>query len=128
VTVNFTDVFDPPLGRKIVNPAGLPELEWRMVWINGGNITAMAVRITDTVPAGTTYVPGSLTCEPRGDSTLERCEFDVAANQVVYEGNMTPNLGATTEDAATHDMEGNVRPAARRCLVKMFMQLCGDRI
>ena len=46
VTVDFTDVFDPPLGRKIVNAAGLPELEWRMVWINGGNTTAMAVRIT----------------------------------------------------------------------------------
>ncbi len=104
VTVNLTNVFDPPMGIKIINPAGLPELEWRMVWINGGNVTANAVRITDRIPDGTTYVPGSVRCEPRGATTVALCLFDAAANQVVYEGTMAPDFGALTEDETANEL------------------------
>ena len=104
VTVNLTNVFDPPMGIKVINPAGLPELEWRMVWINGGNVTANAVRITDRIPDGTTYVPGSVQCEPRGATTVALCIFDEAANQVVYEGTMAPDFGAVTEDEAVNEL------------------------
>ncbi|MDG4550539.1 MAG: DUF11 domain-containing protein, partial [Candidatus Contendobacter sp.] len=39
-TDSMASIFDPPSGRKTVNAAGIPVLEWRMVWINNGNTTA----------------------------------------------------------------------------------------
>ena len=49
-------LFDPPIGIKVLNAVGLPELEWKMTWINNTNAAAINVQITDPIPAGTTYV------------------------------------------------------------------------
>ncbi len=104
ILVGSTNVFDPPSGTKIVNPAGLPELEWRMVWINNGNLEANRVQITDDIPDGTTYVPDSLTCEPRGATTVDSCVFEPAMNRVVYLGDIAADFGALTEAEATHEL------------------------
>jgi uncharacterized repeat protein (TIGR01451 family) len=100
VTVRFTNVFDPPTGRKMVNMLGLTELVWRMVWINNGNTVALRTRVVDPLPAATTYVDGSVTCEARGRSTVLRCAFDAAQNQVIYEGDIGADPGALTEEQA----------------------------
>lgn len=68
VPVGAANVFDPPSGTKTVDPAGNPVYEWRMVWINNGNIAANRVRVEDPIPAGTEYA-GSLVCDARGPRT-----------------------------------------------------------
>ncbi|MDH3598298.1 MAG: Ig-like domain-containing protein, partial [Candidatus Tectomicrobia bacterium] len=104
VTVNLTDVFDPPFGLKIGNADQVPQLSWTMVWINAGNVEANAVRVTDDMPAGTTYVADSLICEPRGASTVDLCEFDAAGNRVIYEGVIAPDPGLRTEADAANEV------------------------
>ncbi len=104
VTVNLTNVFDPPSGQKTVRFIGRPELEWRMVWINAGNVTANAVRVEDAIIPNTAFVNGSLTCEARGNSTVDRCDFEAAANRVVYEGVIAADPGATTEEQASNEV------------------------
>ena len=64
-----SNLFDPPIGIKVLGATGLPELEWQMTWINNANAAAINVQITDPIPAGTTYVLGSLTCVANGAST-----------------------------------------------------------
>ena len=76
------NLFDPPIGIKVLNAVGLPELEWKMTWINNANAAAINVQITDPIPAGTTYVslpaPGSLSCVANGLSTTTpgSCIYD----------------------------------------------------
>ena len=97
-------LFDPPSGRKTVNASGLPVLEWRMVWINDGNQTALATRVVDAIPAGTVYEPGSLRCEVRGASTVALCSYDAAQNRVVYQGNIAADPGALDETTAQNEV------------------------
>jgi uncharacterized repeat protein (TIGR01451 family) len=104
VTDGTPNVFDPPSGRKTVTAAGVPVLEWRMVWINNGNADAMLVRVTDVVPSGTTFVAGSLTCTPMGTSTATTCSYDAANNRVVYEGSIGADPGATDEASAANEV------------------------
>ncbi len=103
VTVNLT-FFAPPIGQKILMPVSLTELEARIVWINNGNVTVNRVHVVDPIPVETTFVPGSLTCEARGASTVERCEFDAVRNEVVYEGTMAMDFGAVTEGEAANEV------------------------
>ena len=110
-TANFGDrqpgapnVFDPPSGRKTVNAAGSPVLEWRMVWINNGNAVANRVRVVDPIPAGTTYEPDSLRCEARGASTVATCTFDQPNNRVIYEGDIAADPGALDEASAQSEV------------------------
>lgn len=104
VTVNFTNVFDPPSGRKIVNISGLPELEWKQVWINDGNVTAVRTRISDPIPSEFTYVEGSLSCEGRGRSTVDRCVFEATTNRTIYEGDIAPDLNGSTEEDSLNEV------------------------
>ena len=104
VTIDLTDVFDPPIGLKVADADALPQLEWTMVWINAGNVEANAVQVTDDIPSNTTYVAGSLICTPRGTSTVDRCAFDAAVNRVVYEGTIGPDPGLRTEDDAANEV------------------------
>ncbi|MBL8250886.1 MAG: hypothetical protein JNK31_04375, partial [Candidatus Competibacter sp.] len=97
-------LFDPPSGRKTVNASGFPVLEWRMVWINPSNQAALAVRVTDAIPAGTVYEPDSVRCEPRGASTVTLCGYDAAQNRVVYEGKIAADPGALDENAAQNEV------------------------
>ncbi len=101
VTVNFVENFSAPAGDKAINPQAFPEIEWRIVWINASNDMTSTIRVTDPIPAGTTFVAGSLICEAQGISTVARCEFDRGANQVVFDGTIGPDLNAASEgDAA----------------------------
>jgi len=87
--------FDPPTGRKVVNAAGLPELEWTMVWLNPDQVYVSPIRVVDPIPANSDFVPGSLDCIANGASSETRCEFDAARNEVVFEGFIAPDPGAT---------------------------------
>jgi fimbrial isopeptide formation D2 family protein/uncharacterized repeat protein (TIGR01451 family) len=100
----YTNVFDPPTGTKVFNETGGVELEWRMVWINDGNTTALDVFITDNIPQDTTYVPGSFTCEPRGTSVTTRCDYNPVLDRVEWEGEIGPDVGGTDEDDSDNEV------------------------
>ncbi|RMG73513.1 MAG: DUF11 domain-containing protein [Chloroflexi bacterium] len=102
--INGASIFDPPYGLKTVNDAGFPVLEWGMVWLNPYNVTAFNVRVTDTIPAGTTYVPGSLTCTANGASTTSLCVYDPVSNRVIWEGNIAPDTGIFDPAAASNSV------------------------
>ncbi len=104
VTVNFVENFASPTGEKTINPQGFPELEWRIVWINSDNGSANTVRVIDPIPVGTTFIPGSLTCDAMGNSAVTRCDYDSAANQVIVDGVIGPDLGAASEAAAVNEV------------------------
>ncbi|MEP7137327.1 MAG: sortase, partial [Chloroflexota bacterium] len=121
-SVDIGGLFDPPTAIKTFNDANLPELEFRMVWINSGNAVAVNVQVTDDVPVGTTFVPGSLTCVPASvnsstnpanataplNTTLSSCAFDASVNggrgRVQWQGILGPDNGHLTEAAAVNEM------------------------
>jgi large repetitive protein len=96
-------LFDPPFGRKVFNENGLPQLEWNVVWVNP-NSSPLTVTVSDPVPAGTTFVTGSLTCSSPGTVVVSNCSYDPVANQVTFSGSIFPNAGATP---ATLDQASN---------------------
>ena len=65
-------------------------LEYELVIRNQGNDGALNVILTDPIPAGTTYLPGSMTVTganagPKTDlAGDDQAEFDVAGNRVVF--------------------------------------------
>ena len=103
--INGAPVFDPPFGVKTVDASGLPVLEWGMWWANPGNVTAFRVRVVDPIPAGTDFIPGSLSCVANGSSTVDRCEYDAINNQVIYEGSIAPNPGVFIREDATNRVD-----------------------
>lgn len=104
LTVGSANVFDPPSGYKTVNAEGLPVMTWKMVWINDGNISALNTQVLDPVPAGTSYIAGSVACEARGTSTTAVCVYDAAENRVRWEGTIAPDSGATDEASAANEV------------------------
>jgi len=104
VEANNPNLFDPPSGRKVITRENLPFIEWQMVWINNGNAVAVDVEITDSIPAGSFYRDGSLSCAPRGTSTVTYCTYEAGANRVVYRGSIAPDPGATTEQQAQNEV------------------------
>ncbi len=103
------NLFDPPTGYKVFDASGLPLLEWRMVWINDHNSANIDAQIRDTIPTGTTYVTGSLTCEERGLSVRsptdpDACTYLVATNEVYWAGTIGPDRGATDEATADNEV------------------------
>jgi LPXTG-site transpeptidase (sortase) family protein len=118
-SVTMGGIFDPPSAIKTINAAGLPELEFRMVWINSGNAFAIDVQVVDQIPTGTVYVPGSLTCDPRGSSTNAAvatsplslaavpssfCGYDSVANRIQWQGNIGPDNSHLTEATADNEV------------------------
>ncbi len=117
-SVTIGSLFDPPSGIKSFTEAGLPVLEFRMVWINSGNTTAIDTQVTDDIPTGTIYLPGSLTCTPRGSSsnasaatallnttvTDSFCAYDPINNRVQWQGIIGPDNGRFTEAAAANEV------------------------
>ncbi|MCL4875585.1 MAG: isopeptide-forming domain-containing fimbrial protein [Anaerolineae bacterium] len=103
--VNAASIFDPPLGFKVVNDAGLPLLEWAMFWVNPHPIavTAFLMRVEDPIPAGTTYVIGSLTCTANNgsgnpapnDTVTTACFYDAVNNMIVWEGRLAADPNST---------------------------------
>ena len=102
--VSTAVVLNPPTGQKTLTSSAPPNIEWRMVWINSQNSAPITVRITDAIPAGTTYVAGSVTCSPRGSSTTATCTFDSANNQILWQGVIGPDPGAGSEAAAANEI------------------------
>ncbi len=117
-TVSITVVdssLNPPSGLLTADPSDLPALEWRMVWINNNNTTDNLVQIVADIPAGTTFAPGSLTCNPQGNSTMIRCDFvpggsqtasgrQTVGGQVVFEGSLGADPGSTNENDAANEV------------------------
>ncbi len=103
VKVSGANVFDPPSARKTVTNTA-PEMEWKMVWINDGNIAALNTQVLDPIPAGTTYVDGSVMCDARGTSTTSVCTYDVAENRIRWEGNIDYDIGGTDEDDSANEV------------------------
>ena len=97
-------IFDPPTGIKTFNAAGLPVIEWKLVWINNSNSSAVGADIRDPIPAGTTYIDGSLVCEARGSSSTDACDYDAANNEVYWIGEIGPDRGASTESSAANEV------------------------
>jgi len=122
-------IFDPPIGIKIFNDAGLPLLQWTMTWINSTNIAAVNARVSDPIPAGTTYaifgaasgyaVPGTapagstnvgVSCtSPSAATTTTLCYYEgpTAANplgRIVWEGTLGPDFGHTTAETAVNEL------------------------
>ncbi len=113
------NVFDPPSSQKTYDASGIPQIEFRMVWINDSNIVAINVQVIDQIPAGTTYVPGSIVCTPRGASSTaltatlplsstadpsSACGFDAANNRVQWQGIIAPDFGVTDETNANNEV------------------------
>jgi len=117
-SVSIGSLFDPPTGIKSFSEAGLPELAYRLVWINSGNATAIHTQVTDNIPAGTTYVIGSVACAPQGSSTNDGaasvplntalansfCTYDPINNRIQWQGSIGPDDGNLTEAAAANEV------------------------
>jgi LPXTG-site transpeptidase (sortase) family protein len=97
-------IFDPPTGRKTYNPAGLPQLEWKLVWINNTNSSAVDAQISDAIPDGTTYVAGSVSCVANGSSRTDTCDYDAVEDAIFWSGEIGPDRGATDEDDALNEV------------------------
>jgi LPXTG-site transpeptidase (sortase) family protein len=97
-------ICDPPLGIKSFNDDNLPVLLWTQVWINNSNSNVANVEIRDEIPAGTTYIPGSIICEARGVSSTTSCTYEIATNEIVWIGQMGPDRDATNEDNAANEI------------------------
>ncbi len=97
-------IFDPPMGIKTFNSAGLPVLEWRQVWINNINSSAIDAEIHDDIPEGTTYVADSIVCEERGVSRTDICEYDEIDDQIFWSGEIGPDRDAMDEDSAINEV------------------------
>ncbi|MBI5946227.1 MAG: sortase [Chloroflexi bacterium] len=111
-------LFDPPSGIKTFSEAGLPQLEFRLVWINSGNSSAIHTQIIDNIPAGTTYVIGSVACAPQGSSSNDVaasaplntalansfCTYDPINNRIQWQGSIGPDNGNLTEAAAANEV------------------------
>jgi LPXTG-site transpeptidase (sortase) family protein len=124
------NIFDPPIGRKVFDDAGLPLLEWTMIWINNSNIVALDARVSDPIPPGTTYVasgassgfpvpagapagstnvgvncyaPGSLT------TSTSLCYYEgptgaYPLGRIIWEGALGPDFGAANEQEASNEL------------------------
>jgi large repetitive protein len=100
----FPTIIDPPSGKKIGTFKGQNIVEWKQVWINERSNIAQKATISDDIPAGTTYVAGSLKCESRGISTTSSCTFDSSRNSTTWVGQIGRDLGNTTEDTAGNEV------------------------
>jgi LPXTG-site transpeptidase (sortase) family protein len=97
-------LFDPPTAIKTFNVvSGIPELEFRMVWINSGNTLAINTQVTDTIPTGTTYVSGPI-CTPQGSSTTTTCSYNSGTNSIFWQGSIGPDNGNLTEGTAANEV------------------------
>jgi LPXTG-site transpeptidase (sortase) family protein len=131
--VNFgANLFDPPSGEKTVNAAGLPVLQWSMVWINDTNILAINARAVDELPEGTSFddtgissgypLPGGVlpagstdtgvTCVAPGSTstTTTYCYYEGPSTsyprgRIIWEGTLGPDLGATNPETAINDIQ-----------------------
>jgi uncharacterized repeat protein (TIGR01451 family) len=109
-----------------VNADGYPELVWRMVWINNGNANAVGVVITDDIPDNTSYVSGSLVCDPRGASSTSSCIFDNGNNRIIWEGTIAADPGALNETQANNEVVITFRTTMSTSVTRVENQGCAQ--
>ena len=80
----------PPLSQTGNN------LNYTVVISNSGNMNSTNTVMTDTIPAGTTYVPSSLSCV--GGSTTE-CVYDSIENEIRWQGGVNQGSSVTVSYA-----------------------------
>ncbi|MEE4195013.1 MAG: sortase [Anaerolineae bacterium] len=127
-------IFDPPFGIKVYDNAGLPLLEWSMIWINASNIVTLRAQVSDPIPANSRFYndgipsgyalpPGphpdqtttnGVVCTPEegyaGTSTTttycyyEGPTLEYPRGRIVWEGTLGPDLGATNADEASNEI------------------------
>ncbi|WP_170265680.1 IPTL-CTERM sorting domain-containing protein [Thiohalocapsa marina] len=104
----FAYIFDPPYGVKTGQVNGVDVIRWNMVWINNSPIVANGVVIEDPILGDVTYVAGSLTCTPRGTTTVvgtcDDSNYNDVTRLITVEANFGPDLGATTEGEADNEL------------------------
>ncbi|MEQ8675604.1 MAG: hypothetical protein RLP44_00810 [Aggregatilineales bacterium] len=84
--------------------AGINVLTYSMVWLNNGNNFPVDAQISDTLPAGTSMIDGSLSCEARGTSTQISCAYNPATNTIFWQGRVGEDPGATSADNANNEI------------------------
>jgi fimbrial isopeptide formation D2 family protein/uncharacterized repeat protein (TIGR01451 family) len=119
-------VYNPPAGIKTVDSMTWPDLTWRVVWINSGNNTPLTTLVTDPIPANTTYVDGSLTCEPQGSSVTVTCAYEPTTNTIIWEGTLGPDLGATDEATAANEVVITFQTTAAQGVASLENQACAQ--
>ncbi|MFT3789767.1 MAG: hypothetical protein QM741_01560 [Rudaea sp.] len=92
--------FDPPFIAKSVDATGLPTLTWTIVVDNDANAAAQYTEVRDAVPAGLSYVSGSITCTQYGSSAISSCAFDSANNRVLVDATLASDVGAANPATA----------------------------
>jgi uncharacterized repeat protein (TIGR01451 family) len=92
------------VGSKRVVEVNETGITFSLAWMNTNNPGPVRARITDTIPPGTSFADGSLACEARGVSITTRCEFEPAANRIVWEGTIAPDPGVTDPDVAQNEI------------------------
>jgi LPXTG-site transpeptidase (sortase) family protein len=97
-------IFDPPFGTKEFDDTGLPLLRWTMIWINDSNTAPLDAEVHDPIPAGTTYVLGSVSCAAEGTSTTSTCAYDGITDEIVWIGTIGDDLGATDAASAANEV------------------------
>ena len=97
-------VFDPATGRKTVSYNGGDVYEWTQVWMNNSNTASTLTVIKDPIPPNSTYVPGSLVCNATGASATLTCNYDQANDEIVWEGTIAPDPGATNANDAQNEV------------------------
>jgi LPXTG-site transpeptidase (sortase) family protein len=123
-------LFDPPLGIKTSNDASNPVIQWTIVWINNQNGVSIHAQASDPIPAGSTFVDDGIssgyplpagsvspttfngvTCQtdPGSVTTTTYCYYEgpslsYSRGRVIWQGDLGPDLGATTRDTASNEI------------------------
>ena len=101
---SFPSIIDPPSGKKIGTYLGNNIVEWKQVWINERSNDTTSATITDNIPAGTTFVQGSLFCTANGISFTTGCSFNPANNSTTWIGTIGGDLDHFTEETAINEV------------------------
>jgi Bacterial Ig domain/Domain of unknown function DUF11 len=101
---SFPTIIDPPSGKKLGTYKGRNIVEWKQVWINELSNISQNATITDDIPAGTEYVPGTLQCSAKGVSTTSLCEFNTNNNSTTWIGRIGGDLGNILEETAANEV------------------------
>ena len=101
---SFPNIIDPPSGKKIGTYLGNNIVEWKQVWINERSNETTSAVITDNIPAGTTFVQGSLFCTANGISFTTGCTFNPDNNSTTWKGTIGGDLDHFTEETAINEV------------------------
>ena len=84
------------LGPALSQPSA--NLAYTIVITNAGNMASTNTVMTDTIPAGTTYVPGSVSCV---GGTPTTCTYDAGENEIRWAGGIAEGAQVTVTYAVS---------------------------